>query len=290
MFFRSELLNALDKEHNQYRAILFMTYLYYPTIRGIQKGYKNAILIPTVHDEPAVYLRVFDHVFSFAQSLVWNTQEERKFAQKRFPMIIGTPEVMAGIGIETPEKKLPDLPELIRGCRYLVYAGRIDKNKGCGEMFEFFRRYKKRHENDLKLVLMGKEAMQIPKDPDIIHIGFVSEETKYAVMADAVALILFSSFESLSMVVLESMAMRRPVLVTGRSEVLKGHCLRSGAGLYFYNYEEFETALDLLLTDFERYEIMRENGKRYIQENYRWDVIIKKYKEIIDKVVSEKNV
>ena len=280
--FCPELIETLKNEHKEYKAILFMTYLYYTTARGITKGLDNAIMIPTVHDEPWVYLRFYDKVFASAKGIAWNTPEERAFAQKRFPQIKNRLGVMTGIGIDEPEDALPEVPDEIRNVSYLVYAGRIDMNKGCQEMIDYFLRYKHNSDCDLKLVLMGKEVMKVPNHPDIINLGFVSEEMKYAVMADAVALLLFSRFESLSMVVLESMMMGRPILVTEHCEVLKGHCVRSNAGLYFKDYPEFESTLNYLMTHRKEYEIMCKNGKKYVEENYRWDVITRRYCELIE--------
>ena len=278
------LLDCLDRDQQQYQAIVFMTYLYYLSAMGSRRGYPHTVLIPTVHDEPPVYLRIYDQVFAAAKGIVWNTEEERAFARKRFPNIHAA-EIMAGIGIDGPQADLPELPENIRGTRYVVYAGRIDESKGCGEMFDFFLRYKWRNPGSkLKLVLMGKPVMEIPAHPDIISLGFVSEEMKFAVMAQAVALLLHSRFESLSMVVLESMYMGRPVLVTGKCEVLKGHCVRSNAGLYFDNYREFAQTLNYLLSHPAEYEQMRVNGKKYVNENYRWEVIIDKLHGLIETV------
>ena len=278
------LIEALRQEYGQYRAVLFMTYLYYTTAVGLPLGFDNAILIPTVHDEPWVYLRYYDKVFASARAIAWNTPEERAFAQKRFPAIVNIPEAMTGIGVDGPDGELPELPQQIKGQKYLVYAGRIDENKGCREMFEFFRRYKRENNGDMKLVLMGREVLEVPQDPDIVNLGFVSDAMKFAVMANAFALVLFSRFESLSMVVLESLLMGRPVLVTERSEVLRGHCVRSNAGLYFRDYREFAATLRYLLNHEAVYEAMRENGRRYVEENYRWDVIVKRYGDLIDRL------
>ena len=149
-------------------------------------------------------------------------------------------------------------------------------------MFRYFREYKRRHPGELKLILAGKAALEIPKDPDIISLGFISEEEKFALMRDAKCLVLASEFESRSLVVLESMIMGRPVLVNGKCKVLRGHCTKSNAGLYFENYAEFEGALSYLLSHPEQYEQMRENGKRYVQENYDWDVILDKIHGLIE--------
>lgn len=278
-----DLIKVIAEDYKQYKAVLFMTYLYYTSAVGLMQNIPNSILIPTVHDEPWVYLRWYDKVFANAGGLAWNTPEEKAFAQKRFPFLKDNKrEVMTGIGIDVPEKELPDLPENIDKQLYIAYAGRIDENKGCREMFEYFQKYKKQNKSKIKLVLMGKPVMDIPVDPDIISLGFVSEEMKFSVMKNALALVLCSRFESLSMVVLESMMMERPVLVSGHCEVLKGHCIRSNAGLYFNNYYEFEGTLNYLLTHPEQYEIMRKNGKKYINENYQWDVIVEKYKNLIE--------
>ena len=101
-------------------------------------------------------------------------------------------------------------------------------------------------------------------------------------MKEAFALLLFSRFESLSMVVLESMLMGRPVLVSGKCEVLKGHCIRSGAGLYFDFYQEFAECVRWMEEHPEAYRIMQESGIRYVKENYSWDVITEKYRVLID--------
>ena len=128
---------------------------------------------------------------------------------------------------------------------------------------------------------MGKPVMEIPEDPDIVQLGFVSDDTKFAVMRDAVGLVLHSRFESLSMVVLESLLMGRPVLVTSECVVLKSHCERSGAGIAFGNYAEYAAGLRKLEAQDEGYERMREAGKQYVRENYSWETIIGKYRGLI---------
>ena len=278
----TDVIRALREEHGEYRVVIFMTYLYYLSATGLPLGFDNAMLIPTLHDEPPVYLRAYDKVFEAARALLWLTPEEQAFAFRRFPFVKDKPQVLIGAGIDKPAGELPEIPEEIRGKRYLVYAGRIDESKGCGEMFEFFLRMKREKKNDLKLVLMGKPVMKVPEHPDIIPLGFVSEEMKFAVMKEAFALLLFSRFESLSMVVLESMLMGRPVLVSGKCEVLKGHCIRSGAGLYFDFYQEFAECVRWMEEHPEAYRIMQESGIRYVKENYSWDVITEKYRVLID--------
>lgn len=279
-----KVLEALAVRRGEYRAIFYMTYLYWLTARGLPEGYDHSILIPTLHDEPPVYIRWYDKVFAAAKGFAWLTPEEQAFGQKRFPVVKERPQVLIGAGVQEPAGELPPLPEQLRGVSYIVYAGRVDEGKGCSEMFRYYLEYRKRHANAPKLVLIGKTVMKIPDHPDIIPLGFVSEEMKYTVMRDAKALVLFSRFESLSIVLLESMMMGRPVLVSGHSEVLKGHCVRSNAGLYFMNYYEFDRALTWMTAHKAEYEAMRENGKRYVKNYYRWEGIVERIRSLIEKV------
>ena len=109
--FCPKLMNVLKQDHLQFKAVLYMTYLYYTTINGINSWPENALLIPTVHDEPPASLHCFDAVFGNARGFVWNSPEERSFALKRFPQIAGKPEVIGGAGIDIPAFPLTDLPE-----------------------------------------------------------------------------------------------------------------------------------------------------------------------------------
>ena len=89
---------------------------------------------------------------------------------------------------------------------FAVYVGRIDENKGCKELFDFFQAYEGVGEG-LSLVLIGKSLLPIPDDPRIRHLGFLDDADKFDAMAAADALIMPSYFESLSMVALEAWAL-----------------------------------------------------------------------------------
>ena len=129
---------------------------------------------------------------------------------------------------------------------------------------------------------MGKAVISIPEDEDILYQGFVSDKEKFNGMAGAEALVLPSEFESLSIVVLESMAIGRPVLVNGRCPVLAGHCTRSNAGLYYENYGEFELEVQYILTHPEIASKMGMAGIQYVEKNYKWDGIVEKLSRLIE--------
>ena len=278
-----EAVDYLRSHAGEYKVVYFMTYLYYLTAMAMPAFPGRAVLIPTAHDEWPIYFRCYRDIFEAAEGYVYNSEAERRFVDAVFPMTVGKPYITVGTGLDLPQGSLPDVKErfALEG-DYIVYAGRIDESKGCGDLFEYFAAYKRRCGGKLKLVLLGKAVMDIPKRPDILPLGFVSEEEKFAVLKGARALVLASRFESLSIVVLESMVMGRPVLVNGECEVLYDHAVQSGAGLYFRDDAEFSAALHWLLTHDGEYAQMCENGRKYVEENYSWEKITEKLRALTE--------
>lgn len=275
-------VSYVKEHHGEYKAVIFTTYLYYLTARSMVNNFDNAILLPTAHDEAPIYLNYYRKVFENAKGIIYLTSEEKEIVENMFS-VSHLPNIITGSGVDAPDKsELFDAKERYGLESYMLYAGRIDESKGCATLFKYFDEYKKRNGGDLKLVLIGKAVMDVPKRDDVVHLGFVSDAEKFSLMKDARLLVLASEFESLSMVVLESMFYGRPVLLNGKCKVLRGHCVKSNAGLYFENYFEFEGALNYILTHTEQYEVMRENGRRYVDENYRWEVIIDKIRNLIE--------
>ena len=276
------LVNYLEKHGMDYEAVLFMTYLFYPTAVGIHAKTKKTIFVPTAHDEWPIYQRIYSRAFDSADQFIYNAPAEKRFVERIFPSTAKKTNITVGAGVTYPAGTLPSVQERFGVTSpYICYSGRIDHSKGCGTLFYYFEKYQKTHDGKMKLILTGKAAMDIPKRPDIIPLGFVSEEEKYAVMQNAVALVLASEFESLSIVVLESMMMGRPVLVNGECEVLKDHCIQSNAGFYFLNYKEFAAELDYLLEHKAEYDQMCDNGRQYVKEHYQWDHIIQQIVDLI---------
>ena len=277
------LIDWLHSHAAEYRAVLFMTYLYYTTARGLPGCPGVKLLIPTAHDEWPIRQSVYNDVFEAADSYIYNSEAERRFAERRFPQTAGKPYITIGAGVEEWQGELPDVRERfgLTG-DYILYAGRIDSAKGCGELFENFAAYKALYGGELKLALIGKAAMPIPEREDIVHLGFVSEAEKYALMRSARCFVLSSHFESLSIVVLESMLMGRPVLVSEHCEVLHDHAVHSGAGLWFRGKEDFCAALYWLMTHPDECDRMGQRGRRYVRENYRWPGIVTRLRALIE--------
>ena len=280
------LIQYIKDNKDNYDVFIFMTYLYYTTVKGLPAVKDKAVLIPTAHDEAPVYLKTFREIFNMPRGIFYLTHEECEFTQKLFnnSNIINN-NGYGGSGIEIPDSVNADFIKDKYGIEdYIVYAGRIDVSKGCKELFKYFKKYKRHNKNNLKLVLIGKEVMRVPHNSNIISLGFVSEEDKFNGIKGSKALILPSKFESLSISVLEAMTLSKPVVVNGICDVLRGHCTKSNGGLFYKNYFEFEGCLNYMLTHEAEYEVMCKNARKYVEDYFQWDDIMKKFDKVIDSV------
>lgn len=273
----AELIKYLEDHKDDYDVIIFLTYLYYTTYFGLKVAPEKSILIPTAHDEPPIYYSIFNETFNLPKAILYSTTTERDFVNKRFKNDYIENDIV-GLGVDINENAQDIDLEKTFGIKddYVVYVGRIDESKGCKEMFEYFLEYKKTYNSNLKLVLAGKSAMEIPRNKDIVILGFVSEDEKVNLIRKSKLLILPSKFESLSLSTLEAMYLKVPVLLNGKCEVLKQHAILSNGGLYYENKWEFIETLDYLIRNSKIAERMGENGRKYVDVNYKWNIIIKK--------------
>jgi glycosyltransferase involved in cell wall biosynthesis len=130
---------------------------------------------------------------------------------------------------------------------------------------------------DFQLVLTGREILPVPYDPDIIYLGFVSEEEKWNAMASCHWLILPSEYESLSLSLLETWAVGRPGIVNSKSEVLRGHCERSNGGVWYRDWADCEAFLEQV--DDDTASALGRQGRDYVHRSYSWDRIRQTYLE-----------
>lgn len=283
------LIQFIRNHHTDYDLFIFVTYLYYTTVAGIKEVYDKSILIPTAHDEYCIYFPCYRDIFQNPKGIVYLTDEEKEFVQKTFSNQ-KIPGIVAGVGVDIPsdtdEKRFRDKYKISGD--YLVYAGRVDQNKNCHEMFDMFERLQKEaewKEKDITLVIVGKKYMDIPSCDKVRYLGFVPEQDKFDALSGALALWLPSQNESLSISVLEAMALGVPVIVNGKCEVLKGHCIKSKGGCYYTSYKMFKEKLAEIIGNNRTQ--LSENAIAYIREQYSWDKIKHDLTVFFEKIIDE---
>jgi len=277
--YSTPLLEYLGTAVDEYEVFYFFTYLYATTYFGLPIVEKKAVLVPFAHDEWPIWLNFWEPFFARVRQFVFSTPEERAFLHRRFPGAALHGEQI-GVGIDYPAE-----PSAARftgrygiSNSYVVYVGRVDESKNCVRLIEYFDHFKQhidREGSDLILLLIGREAMNIPKRPWMRHMGFVDEQTKWDAIAGARALIMPSHLESLSLVLLEAWRVARPVLVNAASDVLVGQCQRAQGGLWYSDADEFGVALSHIIYGVG--DQLGRSGQKFVADNYTWLRTIEAY-------------
>jgi glycosyltransferase involved in cell wall biosynthesis len=276
------LLEHLAAHARVYDALVFFSYRYWTTYHGLRAAPERSILVPTAENDGALRLRIFRDLFTLPAAIAFNSPEERQLLLE----VTGRddlPGEVVGVGIDEARTVSPD--EIRKRLDvlgdYVAYVGRIELQKGCARLFEDFIRFVSEGTPHLSLVLVGKAVLDVPRHPNISHLGVLSDSDKLSVLGASRMLVHPSPFESLSMSLLEAWKMGRPALVNGRCDVLRGQVVRSGGGLYYGSYEEFSECLRWLLARPDTADALGRAGRAYYEHNYSWDTVLEKYERLL---------
>ena len=277
------LLDHLRTQGATYDLILFWTYRYAPSYFGLPLVADRAILVPTAEEDAAITLTVLSEFFERPAGYLFLTPEEESLVSSRAGRPL-TPAATIGIGLDPeppPAASRAVVDDLgIRG-DYVLYLGRVDRNKGCDTLLDYFEAYA-RSRRDVALVLAGPAKMQIPRNPRIRALGYVSDEVRRALLTHARALIVPSPYESLSIVLLEGWNHAIPALVNGRCKVLAGQVARADGGLSYRSGAEFQEALSYLLSHTAERQALGRQGLAYVEREYRWPTVLAKVEALLD--------
>jgi glycosyltransferase involved in cell wall biosynthesis len=282
------LIRHLTAQQASYDYVLFFSMRYYHAWHGARAVPDKAILVPTAERDDVLGLEIFRPILRGVRACMYNSPEERTLLQAMAGRD-DVPGVVVGVGSELPASTSADRFRQRTGIhdRTAIYIGRIDENKGCAELFDYWNRYSEITPGGLTLVLIGTPVLPVPVHPRIRHLGFVTDQEKFDALEAAEFLIMPSYFESLSMVALEAWGLGKPVLANGRCDVLRGQAMRSNAGLYYESYAEFVEAVRVLDGSAGVAAALGRNGRRFFQANYTWPIIERKYLDMFERLSRE---
>ncbi len=288
--FHSEALDRYIIDHkDDYKAIIAITSIFAPFYYTAMLAGEKMIGIPTMHDENASFRNSLRLAVPRIRYMGFNTYAEQKLARRIFGKRLNSNGIIS-VGIETPEpadwesvRRKFNLPD-----EYIVYIGRIERYK-TGKMLKYYSAYRKKYgqENTPPLVMVGNMTKRKKRYevPGCVYTGFVSDSEKRSILQHAKVLINPSRYESLSLILLEALYDRVPVLVNGRCNVLKEHSIRSkGAVMQFTSRRSFTGNLHRILTDSTLVGQIRKAGKEYMDANYNWDTIMERLFAVIEKI------
>jgi glycosyltransferase involved in cell wall biosynthesis len=281
-----ELLDFLFKRGRDYDHVLFFTYIYYPTVRGLPLVPERAVLVPTAHEESAIGLAAYKPVFHGPRAIAYNTEEERRMVWRRFRNQRVSNEIV-GVGIDVPAERNVTRFREKHGVTgpYLLYVGRIGVSKGSRDLFASYERWRSSDPaHDVALVLIGDAEIEVPKTNGIVHLGRLGEQDKWDALAGCSAFVMPSLLESLSLVTLEAWAAGRPVIVDARSPVLAGMARRAGAGLAYRTPSEFAEICELLVDDPALGDLLGQSGAAFVSRTYTWPRVVETYIDLLAEV------
>src|SRR5688572_28067673 len=167
-----ELLEYLRTQGSTFDLVVFWTFRYYQSYFGLPLVAARSILVPTAEEDDAINLDVLPEFFSKPAGYLFLTPEEEQLVSDRALRPLH-PSAVAGLGLEPVApgaiSRAP-LDALGIPAAYLLYLGRVDRNKGCDALLENFQEYAATRP-DITLVLAGPTKMQIPEHPRIRALG-----------------------------------------------------------------------------------------------------------------------
>ena len=275
------LLDHLRTRGQSYDLVLFWTFRYAPSFFGVPLVKDRAVLLPTAEEDRAVYLDVLEDYFRKPAGYLFLTPEERALVTTRAGRLL-MPSAVVGIGLE-PAARVEGRQLLGRHGLpddYLLYLGRVDRNKGCHTLLEYFQEYAA-YRDGVSLVLAGPTTIKVPQHPRIRAAGYVSDDVRSALLSHAQALVVPSPYESLSIVLLEAWNYSLAALVNARCKVLDGQVRRANGGLTYRSPGEFREVLDYLLCHPAEREALGRQGLAFIEREYRWPIVLDRTERLL---------
>ncbi|HEX7087351.1 MAG TPA: glycosyltransferase family 4 protein [Vicinamibacterales bacterium] len=283
------LLDHLRAHGREYDLVLFWSYRYYTAFFGLPIVADRAILVPTAEEDPAIFLDVLEPFFQLPAGHLFLTPEEQAIVVRRAGRPL-EPFAIAGMGLDpAPPPAANGVLERL-GLRpgYLLYLGRVDRNKGCEVLFEYFLEHAAREDDDTTLVLAGPAAIPVPSHPRIRALGYVEPAVRNALLDGAGALVASSPYESLGIAVLEGWNHGVPALVNGDCRVLVGQVRRANGGLYYRSAREFSTLLSWLTSHHAEARQLGAQGRAYVDREYRWPVVLERVERLMEDVLARR--
>jgi glycosyltransferase involved in cell wall biosynthesis len=279
------LLEHLAAHGRDYDLVLFWSYRYYPAYFGVPLVADRAVLVPTAEEDPAIRLDVLERYFQLPAGYLFLTPEEEALVSRRAGRTL-SPSAIIGSGLEppSPTPSRAALDQLGIPRTFLLYVGRIDRNKGCHTLFEYFVAHLEQGGLDTTLVLAGPAQIQVPAHPRIRALGFVPDALRDTLLAHARALVVPSPYESLSIALLEGWNHGVPALVNGGCKVLEGQVRRADGGLYYRSAKEFSAALDWLIASDQPARTLGAQGRAFVDREYRWPVVMARTERLLQEV------
>ncbi|MBV9661178.1 MAG: glycosyltransferase family 4 protein [Acidimicrobiales bacterium] len=267
-------------------------YLYWPAIRAVPQLGRRAIFHCAAHDEPELYLPLMPTVFASVGGFAFNSFSEQDLVERTFGLD-GLPSSVVGIVVD---RGSGDAGAARRHLRldpteaFVLCLGRVEEAKGAGGLARMWQLYRRRHRDAPRLVFIGPGAGPSEDGDGVVYAGPVPEDIKWGALAGCDVLVNPSAQESFSLVLLEAWLAGKPVVANARCGPTTEHCVRSGGGIWFEEYADFEVGMERLLRDGELRDQLGQAGRRYVESTFSWPPVLDRYEQLAEAVAARRRV
>ena len=115
------------------------------------------------------------------------------------------------------------------------------------------------------------------------YVGRISDEEKWDALSGALAVVVPSRWESLSLLALEAFSQGTPIVANRASEVLQGQVKRSGAGALYADRDSFTAAVREVA---KRRAQLGRSGQAFAAR-HTWDKVLGAYREEIARILED---
>jgi glycosyltransferase involved in cell wall biosynthesis len=268
--------------HKDEFVFVLCPYLYGLTYWAYRAAPDRSIVLPCLHDEPQARFSTTRELLG-ARKVLFLSPEEMSLAKRLGGSSDGNFTII-GSGVSGPDSYRPERFREKYGIKgpYILYVGRKDLGKNILTLVDYFDEYKRTDESGLQLLFLGGgDKGQVPRREHFVDLGYVDDDDKNDAYAGALCTCLLSENESFSLVIMESWLASRPVIVSDRCPVTKGHCIRSNGGLFVADEHEFAGAIQFLGEHPDKASLMGKNGRKYVLGNYDREEIVRKFIGIV---------
>ncbi len=311
------LVDFLRRSHRNYDALVFFSYSAGTTIHGIAVAPERSVIFPGATLEPAVRFRLCLDAIGAAAGVGYASAAERHVVrtyaphppraeeivgvgvgavhESRYPRLDETSTLAAdddnvaeASGTEAPLPHLEGRGVLFRRRhrlhgRFALYGGSVALDNGTEELIEYFDGYAAL-DPETPLLMLGVKMMKLPPEPWLRSAGVLPERDRLAALEAADVAIAPDPADLLGQHALEAMAVGTPVLASARNPAAVDHVRRSNGGLYYADRDEFIEAMRLVMSNDRLREAIGRNGRRYVEQHYRWDAVMGRFERLIARV------
>ncbi len=264
----------LDNSH-RYRAIVLAPYMFWTTFACGQIDPQKTIIMPCLHDEPTVYLDLFQPLISGAAGLWFLAEPELELAERVFHLPQN--HAVVGAAVHPPASYAPQRfrDEFGIDGPFAFYAGRREPGKGWDELRNAFS-FAISQGVEIDLVTAGVGDPRIPDDlTSRIHdIGFITDGQRNDAMAAASVYVQPGQMESFSLTIMEAWLAGTPVVANAASSVVTWHIDRADAGLTYRSPLELIECLRFVAAQPAAAAALAIPGRAYVLENYGSETVL----------------